>query len=64
MFKHANTFVPGARVRIMVGPAAKVASAQNAGRVVDADVDTSRVKVATDAGEELWIAMVDVVKEP
>ena len=53
MDKHGNTFFPGDMV--VSTTSGKTAAERVPGKVVDADPDSSMVKVAWPNGEEVWI---------
>jgi len=57
--KHSNTVFPGDDVRVM--GSGKTASAER-GRVVGADPDTGKVKVAYGDGRTDWVDMDKVEK--
>lgn len=59
--KHSNTFFPGDSVR--VHSTGKTAS-NNSGRIVNADPDTGKVKVAYLDGSEEWVEAARVEKTP
>jgi len=54
MQKHGNTVFPGDEV---VEISDTKTASPNKGRVVDADPESGRVKVAWDGGGEDWVAM-------
>jgi hypothetical protein len=52
MFKHANTYFPGDKVAQATD---KTASAQQKGRVVDADAESGQVKVEWEDGHTSFV---------
>ena len=63
MFKHANTFFPDQRV-VSTDAKVKIAELQPSGRVLTADAETGKVKVAWDGGVEEWVDPSQLSKEP
>lgn len=54
MFKHANTVFPGDQVKVIGSTVNKIASNES-GKVVKADPESGRVKVAFADGRDDWV---------
>ena len=62
MFKHANTFFPGDTVT-RTAHGQKLAGQESRGKVIGAEPDSGKVKVAFDDGTESFVSPEELSKE-
>jgi len=60
MFKHANEYVPGSKVRISPLEGAKVASTGEVGTIEDVDPDHATATIKTAGGDSVTVDLVRI----